>query len=186
VDALINESGPAGGLGILSIDIDGNDYWVWQAIQCVKPWLVIVEYNAVLGDLRPLTIPYTPSFDGVRAHSSSLYFGASIAALQRLAGERGYTLLGSNRAGCNAFFLRSDLMERLEGVIDDRAPRPSLFRGSRGDDGSLTCLSGLARLEAIARMRVVDVATLQETTLAEAGELYSERWKSLMGVGERS
>ena len=68
-------------VGILSIDIDGNDYWVWQSINIIKPTIVICEYNAVFGDLRRITTPYRADFQRTRAHYSNLYFGASLQAL---------------------------------------------------------------------------------------------------------
>jgi len=48
INALLLEDGFTGEVGILSVDIDGNDYWVWESISVVQPWIVIVEYNAVL------------------------------------------------------------------------------------------------------------------------------------------
>ena len=63
INYLISRSRMAGDIGLLSIDIDGNDYWVWRAITQVNPVVVVVEYNAVLGDLFPISIPYEPSFN---------------------------------------------------------------------------------------------------------------------------
>jgi len=181
INHIISESGFSGDLGILSIDIDGNDYWVWKEINSVNPWIVIVEYNAVFGNERPLTIPYDELFQRTKAHASNLYFGASITAFDHLAKARGYTLLGSNRAGCNAFFLRNDLLARVDGAIIDRTPHPSLFRDSHTADGVRNYIGGVARREVISRMPVIDVATSQELSLGDASELYSDRWKSLMG-----
>lgn len=93
INDLLVSNGMDGDIGLLSIDIDGNDYWVWKAINVTNPILVIVEYNAVFGDCHPLTIPYDPLFDRTRAHSSNLYFGASIAALNSLASKKGDIVL---------------------------------------------------------------------------------------------
>ena len=70
IDALIREAGFGGPLGILSIDIDGNDYWIWKVITSVQPAIVICEYNAVLGDTRPIVVPYDSSFQRPKAHFS--------------------------------------------------------------------------------------------------------------------
>jgi hypothetical protein len=176
INGLISANGFAGEIGILSVDIDGNDYWVWQAIECVQPWLVITEYNAVFGDLRPLTIPYDPTFYRVRAHPSRLYWGASVGALIQLGESKGYDFLGTNLTGQNAFFVRKDLTARVP--VADRRPRPSLFREARDAKGVF--LSGRTRHAAIADMPVIDLERGQ-MPLREAGELYSTRWLELMG-----
>ena len=105
-----------GPLGILSIDIDGNDYWIWQAITSVQPAIVICEFNAVLGDMRPIVVPYDSAFQRLRAHFSGQYFGASIAALKSLARAKGYTFVGTNSNGVNAFFLKEELAAKLKSV----------------------------------------------------------------------
>ena len=84
INTLIRDNGFAGEVGILSIDIDGNDYWVWKAISCVQADIVICEYNSRFGSERAVTIPYDPNFYRTEAHSSNLYFGASIRALTLL------------------------------------------------------------------------------------------------------
>ncbi|HET9359871.1 MAG TPA: hypothetical protein VFO58_08975 [Vicinamibacterales bacterium] len=106
VDALLAEHGMTGELDLLCIDIDGNDYWVWDAITACRPRVVSIEYNWLFGASRPVTIPYDESFDlatvGVRA-----YRGASLAALVHLATRKGYRLVATERV--NAFFLRTDV-----------------------------------------------------------------------------
>ena len=84
IDELFAQSGFRGPIGILSIDVDGNDYWIWNAIRSVDPAIVICEYNALFGDTRAVTIPYDPEFRRLPAHASGLYFGSSILALKRL------------------------------------------------------------------------------------------------------
>jgi hypothetical protein len=181
INSLIADNNFAGELGVLSIDLDGNDYWIWESIRVADPWIVIVEYNAVLGDLRPVTIPYDPSFARSHAHRSNLYFGSSIRALEHLARARGYSLVGTNRAGHNAFFVRNDLMQHFEGVIADRRPRPSLYRESRAADGRLSYARGVARRHLIDDMPVVDIATGETRRLGESGGIYSPYWLQIMG-----
>jgi hypothetical protein len=89
-------------IGVLSIDIDGNDYWIWEAIDSVSPQIVICEYNTAFGYEKAMTIPYKKDF----RWDNTAYFGASLAALEMLAAEKGYTLIHANQ--CNAFFIRSD------------------------------------------------------------------------------
>jgi len=92
---------------LLSIDIDGNDYWVWKAIQGYSPRVVVIEYNSSIKPNESKTVPYDPNFlwDGTN------YFGASILALAKLGLAKGYTLIGCDKQGINAFFLRDDLID---------------------------------------------------------------------------
>ena len=99
----------------------GNDFWVWRAIDCVAPAIVICEFNAVLGDRRPVVVPYDPAFTRFKYHYSGLYLGCSILALQRLADQKGYAFVGTSSNGVNAFFVRKDLAGPLMPLIG--APR---------------------------------------------------------------
>lgn len=93
-------------IDLLSIDIDRNDYWVWQAIRSVNPRVVITEYNASYPPPIEFVVPYEPQgrWDG------SNYLGASLASMAKLGSEKGYGLVGCNLAGVNAFFVRNDLV----------------------------------------------------------------------------
>ena len=93
---------------LLSIDIDGMDWWIWDALAGLRPRLVVVEYNAAFGPERSLTIPYAPLHDARAHHPSGLYYGASLSALERLGQRLGYRLVGCNARGVNAFFVRDD------------------------------------------------------------------------------
>ena len=182
INRLILDAGFGGDIGVLSIDIDGNDYWVWEAIDCVNPDIVVCEYNAVFGDVHAISIPYDPSFVRAKAHFSHLFFGASIAALVYLARNKGYELIGTNHAGCNAFFLCNDHYRAIEAAIDDKSPRASLARESRDANDKLNYLSGLDRLRQIRHMSVIRVDDGTTVTLDELGEIYSQQWLRQMGA----
>ena len=98
-----------GEIDLLSIDIDGNDYWIWQAITVVQPRVVVIEYNASIGVEASLTVKYDPVFDRFAHHTSGYYHGASLAALAKLARSKGYFLIGCDSDGINAFFVRQDV-----------------------------------------------------------------------------
>lgn len=100
-------------LGILSIDIDGNDYWVWKEITVVNPIIVIVEYNSVFGIENPWTIAYQSDFVRSREEAGILFYGSSLLSLCDLAKEKGYSFFGCNSAGNNAYFIRNDKVGNL-------------------------------------------------------------------------
>ena len=126
IDKLIADNGFGGELGVLSIDIDGVDWWVWRAITSVRPAIVVAEYNSRFGPAAAVTVPYDPAFDRRSADPSLLYFGASLAALERLGRSKGYDLVGTGHAGLNAFFVRSDLRpDALPATTAAQAWRPN-------------------------------------------------------------
>jgi hypothetical protein len=166
INALIGEAGFTGDIGLLSIDIDGNDYWIWEAIDVVSPRIVIVEYNSLFGAHRAVTVPYDPTFVRGKKHHSNVYYGASIAALSQLAARKGYSLVGSNSAGNNAFFVRNDVLVTVTAVTPEAAYRRALFREARDAEGALTFADFGARLRAIEHLPVHDVETNREVTIA--------------------
>jgi hypothetical protein len=177
INELIISHGFSGDLGILSIDIDGNDYWVYEAISCVKPAILIVEYNAVFGDLHPITIPYNAEFERNNAHHSNQYFGASFVAVRSLAEARGYHLVGTSSSGVNAFFVRGDLADPILGSIANPTHAwPQRHRDSRDSEGKLSYVRGLDKAALISNMDVYDLTLGRNVLLSEIGALYSETW----------
>jgi hypothetical protein len=173
IDDLITDHGFAGDLGILSVDIDGNDYWVLKAISCVNPAIIIMEINGVFGDLQAITVPYRPDFTRLDAHYSGQYFGCSIMAARRLCEERGYTYLGTNTNGVNAFFLRDDLAPAVLGSLDEVRTWPARHRDSRAADGRLDFVRGIHKYDLIKGLPVYDVSENRLVEISELGELYS-------------
>jgi hypothetical protein len=99
---------------VLSIDVDGNDYWIWKAIDGYRPRIVVIEYNA---SLEPDTMVSIPR-DDAQHWDGTDYFGASIGALRHLGQERGYRLVHTDSRGVNAFFVREDLAEPFPAGAD--------------------------------------------------------------------
>lgn len=168
INDILQKSGVSGDIGLLSIDIDGNDYWVWEAIDSITPRIVICEYRSLFGWKRKVTIPYSQDFDRAKAHSSMLYYGASIAALDHLARAKGYALVGSNSAGCNVFFVRRDILNDLPTYTPAEAYVQAQFREARGSMGQLSFADFQESLELIADMPLVDLDT---GDIIKAGEL---------------
>ncbi len=166
INGLLAGAGLGAEPGLLHIDLDGNDYWVWEAIEGIAPVIVIVEYNSHFGRERAISVPYDPAFDRGRAHHSNLFFGASVPAFNHLAAKKGYAFVGCNSAGNNAYYVRRD---KLNGTVREapleRGFVDAKFRESRGPAGRLTFLSGPDRLAALRGMPVVNVLTGAAETL---------------------
>lgn len=165
INSLIAESSLDGDLGVLSIDLDGNDYWVWERIHVVQPIIVVIEWNSAFGKDEAVSIPYDPAFQRERAHHSCVYWGASIRALGRLGESKGYALVGSNGAGNNLFFVRTDRLGKVPRVSAEAAYVSSCFRDSRDLHGRLNFLRSDARTEEVLDLPVVDVVTGDVGTL---------------------
>lgn len=107
---------------LFSLDIDGNDYYVAQALLegGLRPKIAVLEYNSVFGPERSVTIPYTPSFNYRAAHKSQLYYGVSLQAWCKLFGGYGYRFVTVERNGVNAFF--ADPRQFSPGFLDQVEP----------------------------------------------------------------
>ena len=112
VNGSVARQGFGGSIDLLSLDLDGNDYWIWKALDCVIPRVVIIEFNNACGPDRSLTIAYRPDF---RLDLSCRPYrcGASLTALTKLARSKGYRLVGTDSRGVNALFVRDGLGESV-------------------------------------------------------------------------
>ena len=142
INQILSDNGIQGEIGLLSVDIDGNDYWVWQAIDCINPAIVVSEYNFRFGANKAVTVPYDASFVRSKAHYSNIYYGASLKALCILADRKGYAFVGCNSAGNNAFFVRKDLKpDAINEITVEEGYVRGQFRESRDEKGNLLYLS---------------------------------------------
>jgi len=147
-------------IGILHIDLDGNDYWIWKEINIISPTVVILEYNSCFGLDRAISVPYDKAFNRTKAHYSHLYWGASIRALYQLSSEKGYSFVGCNSAGNNAYFVRKDkLNENVREISLENGYVLSKYRESRDRQGTLTFISDKNRVETIRGMPVYNIQT---------------------------
>ena len=163
-------------IGVLSIDIDGNDYWVWKNINVIKPCIVICEYNSTFGDINSFTIPYDKKFNRSQKHYSNLYFGASIKALIDLGKSKNYKFLGTNSNGCNAFFIRTDLADIILKKIKNISIYPGKFRESRDQNNNLNFLNSNEKLEEINHLKVYDLNNEKYFKIKELKKICSEEW----------
>ena len=135
---IIDRNGFGGRPGLLSVDIDGNDYWVWEALRELKPWVVVCEYNSTFGPSADVSVPYRADFQRELGHPSGRYFGASLTALVRLGESMGLHFVGVNGAGHNAFFVDPEIQGELPTLSAQEGFRPTTFRETRNLDGELT------------------------------------------------
>jgi len=159
INQILEDEGINGDIGMLHIDIDGNEYWIWKAIKCISPDIVAIEYNSVFGSDRSITIPYKPDFVRSKAHHSNLYAGASLRALSDLAEEKGYSFVGSNMAGNNAYFVKSDKIGTIKKISVEEGYKKSNFKESRDKDGQLNYLDFDRREKEIVGLSVFNTKT---------------------------
>jgi hypothetical protein len=168
VDAVIRGAGIEGDIGLLSVDVDGNDLWVLQAVQSVSPRILVVEYNSVFGPELAVSVPYDAGFRRAEKHYSYLYWGASLAAIAAVAGDRGYALVAGNRAGNNAFFVRRDVLGEIPERSVSECWRPQQFRESRSPAGELTYVGDdREKLRLLRDLPLVELGSGAETSIAE-------------------
>jgi hypothetical protein len=156
-------------IGLLSVDIDGVDYWILNEINCINPSIIICEYNSVFGNKQPLTVPYDKEFIRGNKHHSNLYFGANLKAFDNLLNERGYIYIGSNMQNSNAFFVKKELAEKHLPRLIENIPlfEFSKMRESRDKDGNLSFLSGEHRIKEIKDLELVNLETNMNVKIEE-------------------
>jgi len=158
IDKIILENISKKNIGLLSIDIDGNDYWVWKAITSIDPSVVVIEYNSILGNTKNFTIPYSKNFERSKAHFSNLYYGASLPALVKLGKDKGYSLVTCNSAGNNAFFVKTNLLnDKVRELNVKEAFQTKKFRESRDKNNKLIFLNSSEEKELISHLPLEEV-----------------------------
>lgn len=158
INSILEKSGFDHDLGIMHIDLDGNDYWIWKEIDKFYPRILIIEYNSVLGSDNCWSIPYQADFQRLKAHYSALYWGASLPALFELGKTKGYDFVGCNLNGNNAYFVRKDVntipKQDLKGGY-----KISKYRESRNEEGNLSFVEKDERLDVIKGLPIVNTIT---------------------------
>jgi hypothetical protein len=110
INELISVYGKTTGeIDLLSIDIDGNDYWIWEKINCIQPHVVVIEYNAKF----PPPCEWVMEYNAEHIWDYSDNHGASLKSLELLGDRLGYSLVGTNMNGVNAFFVKKELAKGL-------------------------------------------------------------------------
>lgn len=113
VNDLISSHGFEGEIDLLSLDIDGNDYWIFEAIDCISPRVVITEYQNSMGPNNAKTQKYDPEFVQQRNEEGLDLYGTSLPALAHLAKQKNYRLVARQEKCINAVFMRNDVGQDL-------------------------------------------------------------------------
>lgn len=153
-------------VGLLHIDLDGNDYYIFNEINCLNPNILILEYNSLFGIEREISVPYREDFYRTKAHYSNLYFGASLKALHSLAYKKGFVFIGCNQAGNNAYFVRKDkINSKIKEVSLEKGYVKSKFRESRNRNGELNFLDKIKAYNEIKGLPIYNTHTKKEELL---------------------
>jgi hypothetical protein len=136
VNEVLRDNGFDGEIDLLSIDMDGVDYWIWEAIEAVEPRVVVVEYQDIIGPEKALAVPYENDFNAYKyptTRGMPNFCGASLPAFVKLANRKHYRLVGCNQYGYNAFFIRDPLgkKEIPEIPIKECFKHPKVLWGMR-------------------------------------------------------
>jgi hypothetical protein len=161
INQILLEQDFKGEIGLLHIDLDGMDWWIWKEISVINPIIVIVEYNSVFGKKDAITVPYQTDFDRTKAHHSYLYWGASLPAFLLLAETKGYAFVGCNSNGNNAYFVRKDKVGGLKIKTVEEGYVESQYRESRDVEGSLTYVTGRDRIELLRGLSIFNIISQQ-------------------------
>jgi len=134
------------GIDVLSIDIDGNDYWVLNQASMESISVIVAEYNPIFGCLHSITVTRNDDYNRFNEHYSGLLFGCSIKALMDKLSEKNFAFIGTNRAGNNAFFVHKHYLSSglFDNILNNLMPISSgshtdwRFREERDKEGKLT------------------------------------------------
>lgn len=178
INSIIKENINEKNIGLLSIDVDGNDYWILEKLEYLSPTIIICEYNSIFGDLFKLSVPYNKNFVRSHAHYSNLYFGASIKAMMTMLEKKGYTFLGTGSAGVNAFFVKKELEVNFKEIIKKKFFFPAIVKEALDENGKLTNEKILDVLNKIDDLEVFDFDYNKNKKIKEYNNLFSNCWRS--------
>ena len=158
-------------VGLISLDIDGIDYWILKKLKKIKPIIFICEFNPIFGKKKLLTVPYKKSFNRNKEHYSNLYFGASISAIKNLL-EKDYLFIGSNSAGNNGFFINKKYQNLFKNKIKNFKIFDSKFKENRDKKNKLTFLDKKEGLKIIKSKKLF---CLKKNRMIKVDEIFNKK-----------
>ena len=172
---ILNSNNFDNNLDVFSLDVDGIDYWILEALPEKLSKIFIVEYNSIFGPNLEVTVPNLKNFDRKKYHYSYLCYGASLRALIKLMNKKKYVFVGTNIACFNAFFVLESEAKKLNLALPDindlTKYTTSYIRDSRSIDGKLNYLSGKQKLKEIENCEVIDLSN-PEKKLVKLKDIY--------------
>ncbi len=161
INLILQKNNSVGDIGILSIDIDGNDYWIWEEINIINPSIVIIEYNARFGYEDSVTIPYNEDFNRKKIKEGNIYYGASLSALSKLAKKKNYSLICTNSNGNNAYFVKNELLTSENNLIKEHTPKECFninsFKENKDKNNNIIYLSKEEEYELLKKIDLVKI-----------------------------
>tara|TARA_B100001029_G_scaffold166542_1_gene159056 strand:- start:798 stop:1724 length:927 start_codon:yes stop_codon:yes gene_type:complete len=158
-------------IGIISLDIDGIDYWILKKLKSLKPGIFICEFNPLFGYDRLLTVPYKKKFVRSKEHYSNLYFGASLKAITELLNKQ-YLFIGTNSAGNNAFFVNKKYSKYIKNKIINKKIFKSKFRESRNKMNKLNYLNKIESIKVIKQKKLFDI---KKNKIIKIQQIFNEK-----------
>jgi len=161
INNVLKENGFNKKLDLLSLDVDGIDYWILDSLQPNISKIIVVEYNSTFGSDLEVTVPNIKNFNRTNYHYSNLCFGASLKAIIKLMKTKNYVFLGTNISKINAFFVSKEELHKIKlNLPNDKDLSKfvnSNIRESRSIDGKLSYLSGSDKIKAIDDCEVINL-----------------------------
>ncbi len=176
VTEVINKEIKQKHIGLFSLDIDGNDYWILKKIN-LNADIIVTEYNPIFGDIYKISVPYEKDFVRGKKHFSNLFFGCSINALIDLMKKKNYIFLGTNSCGMNAFFVSKKKYQYIKKKLSNIKIFPPILREGRTADGKLNFKNIKENFKQIKNLKIYDVDKNRIVKLSEFKELYSKKWQ---------
>ncbi len=164
-------------IGLLSLDIDGNDYWIWEKIKAIEPIIFLCEYNAIFGDKKEISTPYKKNFSRTKFHYSNLAFGASIKAFEKLCFKKGYIFLGTNSNGVNAYFIKKKYFRYLKYKLKNFKSFFSKIKESRDRNYKKNFLKNKDRKNEIKNTKIFLINKKKIVKFKNIKNIYSKEWK---------
>ena len=156
IDSILNNLDFKNKFGLISLDIDGIDYWILKKLKKLKPVIFICEFNPIFGHKQMITVPYKKSFNRHKEHYSNSYFGTSIAAIQNLL-KKDYLFIGSNSAGNNGFFINKNYNKFFYNKIKNYKIFESKYRENRNKKNKLTFFNKDESIQTIKNKKILDI-----------------------------
>lgn len=163
-------------IGLLSLDIDGIDYWIWKELSIIKPIIFVCEFNSVFGNLKKVSVPYMKNFERTKFHYSNLAFGASLKAFKFISQKKGYIFIGTNSNGVNAYFIKKKYYKYLKDKIISKRSFNSKLSESRNKLGQKTFIRGLDRVKLIENLDLFDLDNNKKVKLKNLKKINSRNW----------